>query len=290
MQRFLIPQVNGVYEFQVGNNADVGLPYHKLMLEVTLDQPGARMKVETRPTEDADWVPVSEAASLTIVNTLDTMFCSVAKYYRFTITGIVGGSGHTIIVRIFDALSWLGAMPPVGLYEGLRAMTVQSYTEANVKNGVQYECSIYVGALAGGANIDLVFNTGSKPVIVKNRQVGFTGVGLEAIVYGGTTFTGGTTVPVYNLTALNPVATTVQVLLNPTILTTGTEGGARSHYIGTSSGAGNQVGTFVAPDTERVLAPFTTYMLRLTNLDSQAIKATVYLTWYEGTLDLPRLL
>lgn len=289
MQRFQFAQTNGIYTFEIGNHSDVNLPYHQLMVETSLDQPLARIKVEVRASEDTDWILVSEAQSLPVVGNTASQFCAVAKYYRFTLTGIVGGSGQSVVLRIYDSTSWFGAMPPVGLYEGIRAMTVQSYTEANVKNGLQYECSYYLPSLAAGATASLTFSTGAKPVIVKNRQVAFTGSKVTGRVYSGTTYTGGTVVTPYNLTAISPIASTVVLRLDPTILTPGTEGGAPSHYIGSDLNGNQQAGTFVSPDVERILAPFTVYRLAITNDDIEATKLSVYLTWYEGTPDLPRV-
>lgn len=37
----------------------------------------------------------------------------------------------------------------------------------------------------------------------------------------------------------------------------------------------------------RVLKPNTKYLLRITNNDAAAQKIAAYLTWYEGTPDLP---
>ena len=38
---------------------------------------------------------------------------------------------------------------------------------------------------------------------------------------------------------------------------------------------------------EKILRPNTVYLLRLTNLDTQAMQVSAYISWYEGGLDLP---
>lgn len=74
--------------------------------------------------------------------------------------------------------------PPSGIYTGLRAVTTQSYTEANSKNGTQHEGSTLFN-LAGLATNDTFFVTGALPVSLKGRVIGFTGDGVTAEIFTG---------------------------------------------------------------------------------------------------------
>jgi len=176
---------------------------------------------------------------------------------------------------------------PDGLFSGTRATTIQNYTEANVKNGVQFEISSPVTSLAAGANLDVIFITGSKPVIIKGRTIKFNGVFLTTRVYRDPSYTGGTPVTPFNLNDINPVDTTVQVISGATVSSPGTEFGAPTYEIG-SSGIGNvQISTYSTQGIERELRPNTVYLQRTTNGDGTAQSVTGALTWYEGAPDLP---
>lgn len=174
-------------------------------------------------------------------------------------------------------------------FTGLRALVVQNYTEANVKNGLQFEMSGNNDAVAAGGNVDIVFTVGSKPVIVKERIVAFTGTKITAQVFEAPTVTGGTgtTVVVYNLNRISPAATTVSALLGQTVTNNGTKVGADTVAYGGSGVGQSVVSTFAAQGAERILKPNTKYLLRITNGDAAAQKIAVYATWYEGTPDLP---
>lgn len=172
-------------------------------------------------------------------------------------------------------------------FRGLRALVTQSYTEANVKNGLQYEASGYNAAVAAGASFDIEFNTTTKRVVIKDRQVAFTGAGVTINVYEAPTTSAGTAGTVYNLNRVNPVATTVNYKTAPTVTVSGTQIGATSYGLGGTGVSQTEVSSFAAPGVERVLKPSTKYLLRITNNDAAAQKIAAYITWYEGTSDLP---
>lgn len=185
-------------------------------------------------------------------------------------------------------MSELWPFVPYGLYLGTRAITQQNYVEANVKNGVQFESSSGHVVLAAGANHDVVFITGDKPVIIKGRIMKFNGVLLSTRIYRAPTYTGGTPAAVYNLNDIDPVASTVQLLFGATVTDAGTEFGAPTFELG-SSGLGNeQTSVYSFSGIERVLRPNTAYLQRTTNLDGVNQTIVGSLTWYEGTPDFPR--
>ena len=177
---------------------------------------------------------------------------------------------------------------PQGLFVGLRAMTTQSYTEANVKNGLQYEANSPLISLAAAANSDILFTTGSKPVIIKSRTIAFSGVGISAAVYEAPTITAnGTAIAAYNLSRIIPTAAVSTLSSGPTVTATGTQISAKTFAIG-STGVGNSsLGTYAVSGSERVLKPQTSYLLRITNTGPDTCSISAYISWYEGTPDLP---
>lgn len=176
---------------------------------------------------------------------------------------------------------------PDGVFIGTRAMTVQGYTEANVKNGVQFNTSRRVLSLAGNTNSDSIFLTGAKPVILKARKIGYTGNGVSASIYTSPTYTGGTPAAVTNPNNINPAVSSIVLLSSPVITNIGTLTTAIAYSEGniTSQGRGNAEATL---GEEVIMRPNTAYLLRVTSLDSAAQNFNAYLSWYEGPPDLPR--
>lgn len=172
-------------------------------------------------------------------------------------------------------------------FRGLRALVTQSYTEANVKNGLQFEASGYNAAVAAGASFDIEFQTGTKPVIIKDRQVAFTGAGITINAYEAPTTSAGTAGTVYNPNRRNPIAATASYKTAPTVTAPGSQFGATTYGFGGTGVGPSSVSAFATPGMERVLKPNTRYLLRITNNDAAAQKIAVYITWYEGTPDLP---
>lgn len=176
---------------------------------------------------------------------------------------------------------------PSGLFAGLRAITTQSYTEANAKNGVEHEGSTLLIALAGTASNDTVFLTGSLPVSIKQRTISYSGVGVSSFIYEAPTYTGGSPVEYQNASAINPVAGLSQIIVGSTVTSDGDLVFAPNHLLGSASQTGKG-DIFAIPGSEKLLKPNTAYLLRITSLDSQAQNVSSFLSWYEGELDLPR--
>lgn len=170
---------------------------------------------------------------------------------------------------------------------GLRSVVTQPYIEVNVKRGVQYEVASNTAALAIGGNIDTIFITGAKPVVIKSRIVKFNGVSLVTRVYRAPSYTGGSTVPYFNLNDRDPVVGGVSILGGATVSAPGVEFGAPTFDIGSTDVGNSSLSTYSIIGIERVLRPNTTYLQRIAN-DSAAIqRVTGYLTWYEGDTDFP---
>ena len=174
---------------------------------------------------------------------------------------------------------------PAGLYEGTRAMTTQSYNEANVKNGVQHEGSTLL-TLAGSASNDTIFLTGALPVSLKGRFISYTGDGVQGDIFEAPTYTGGIDTPYQNANAINPVVGLAKILVGPAVTVDGVLKFAPAYSIGNQSNQGKGSSASVLGE-ERILKPNTAYLLRLTSLDTASQQVSSFLTWYEGELDLP---
>lgn len=249
--------------------------------------PGANAKisVEYRLIGSSTWLKVPKATLVALTAPVVFYAFGAIEEYRISLTGVVGGSGLVAWVADVDS----EGVPP-GLFEGNRAMTVQTYIEANVKNGVQYELSSYNPTLGAGASQDTIFTTGNKPVLVKTRLIGHdSNKMVEARVYKNTVFTpgSGTVVPFFNLSDINPVTGGVVVRAGATISNIGSEFGAPTYSIGSSAQAQSTVGTFQNSGFERELAPNTNYALRVTNQGTQPCQLSAYISWFEGAPDLP---
>jgi hypothetical protein len=172
---------------------------------------------------------------------------------------------------------------------GSQALTVQPFTEANCKAGVQYEISAYNPALAAGASQDTIVITGNKPVVIKNRQIGFDGGYIISNTYKNPTYTGGVALPYYNLSEMDPQAGTAVFLGGATVTNTGTQVAATTHAIGSDTpGTGSvaHFGSYATEGLERIFPPNSTYLVRITNGNGVACKVSVYATWYEGLLNI----
>jgi len=199
---------------------------------------------------------------------------------------LAGTNAITAAVKVWrgdDARSGI----PDGAFSGLRALTFQNYVEANVKNGVQYEVSSDTLALANGASIDTIFITGANPIVIKNRLVKFNGTHLTTRVYRTPTYTGGSIVPYFNLNDRNSIAGTVVIRAGATVTAVGTEFGAPTFDIGSAGNGNSSLSTYSTLGIERLLAPNTTYLQRITNDSGATQEVSSYLTWYEGQTDLP---
>lgn len=176
---------------------------------------------------------------------------------------------------------------PDGLFSGMRAMTSQSFIEANVKNGRVFEASSAPVSLAAAGNLDIILITGNTPVIVKDRKIKFNGVLLTTRIFRAPTYTGGSLLTAYNLNDTSSAVSSVQILGGVAVSATGTEFGAPTYEIGSSGLGSSQLSTFSTPGTERILRPNTVYLQRTTNGDATPYLVSGALIWYEGPIDLP---
>lgn len=178
-----------------------------------------------------------------------------------------------------------GEPAPSGLYEGTRAITIQGYVEANVKNGVQHEGSALFSIGGGGVN-DTIFLTGNTSVSLKGRKISYDGAGVSAFIFEAPTYTGGSSAEYQNANNINPVLGLSTILVGTTVSDDGILAFSPVHSLGSTSffGGDAQISQIEA---EHILKPNTAYLLRLVNLDTTTQRVASHLSWYEGTLDLP---
>ena len=205
---------------------------------------------------------------------------------RVSLAGTGAVTARVAVWRGFDS----GSGVPPGAFTGLRAMTVQSYDEANKKRGVQWEASrlVTIASNAPANNVYSIIKTGSKPVDLKSRIFGYDGLGIVGRIFKTPTYTGGTADPLFNM---NPrylgTQPEVQILTGFTLTNNGTKCGADIYAVGpsTNQSRGTTPREF---GSNRVLdEPNTSYLLVIESLDTASQLVTARIELYEGGLDLP---
>lgn len=176
---------------------------------------------------------------------------------------------------------------PTDVFRGLRAATVQFYTEANVKRGTQHEASALFTDVPAGGSIYTAFITGSKPVSLKARHITYTGKGVKIDIFKDPIYTGGVSpTPYFNSNDMFKVEGELVGVSNPNVTDEGTQVFASGFAIGNQSNQG-QGSSGVDLGGENILSPNTTYLLKLESLDSGIQDIASFLYWYEGELDFP---
>jgi len=189
-----------------------------------------------------------------------------------------------------ELLSNLTTALPEGISTGFRAVTTQSYVEANVKNGAQWEVGLYDPVFPSLAVNDVVIITGSVPIVLKGRALRFDGLGLMTSTFEAPAYSGGTPIPFYNLNHRNQATPEIQILGGTTVTDDGVQLSANKYFLG-SDAVGNTITSsegFEAQGAEFIFAANTTYLFKITSIDDTSTQRVFsYVTWYEGDTDLP---
>jgi hypothetical protein len=241
--------------------------------------------IEYRNLGGGPWVPLAKAIDLPVTSGyVNVRLDGQVAALRVTFAGLVGGAGAAL---------WSGSEAlPAGVANGNAALIVQPYTEANVKNGLQY----YVRAnwpltdtIASGETVKLHFQTGAKPVIVKLRD--FSYVAEEIIIrlfVGPTGVAGGEPLVIHNYNSLNGVPSTCAAAKNVTTVTDGVElDGDDPETLFGAGVAPQRTSAAIPVGRERILPPLTFFIVSITNSGAGAARAQYFLDWFEGTPDLP---
>lgn len=180
---------------------------------------------------------------------------------------------------------------PQGAFTGLRAMTIQGYIEANIKNGLQFYVrkSYPLGSeIGGGDSVELLFRTTTKTIIPKSRVVSYIGEEFQIEIFESPTLTDdGTPINPSNFNRVNPVASTVEFYESPTATADGTPIEPEPEYYFGAASAIFRNASALSESRERILPPNTDYLIRITNNDTGAGRFSYFLDWYEGDPDLP---
>lgn len=129
-------------------------------------------------------------------------------------------------------------------------------------------------AVDGHLQIAIAWPAGVLPHAVFNYQCGGD---ARFYVYENPTTSGGTALPIHRRNRALATTSTGAAVYNPTVSNVGTEIFGEivtSGQGGTGAGGGGYT-------YEYVLAPLTTYLFRLTNINAQAHIAELLIEWYE---------
>lgn len=213
-------------------------------------------------------------------------FGGPAARMRVSLAGTNAVTARVVIWRGFDA----GFGIPPGAFSGQRAITVQAYDEANKKLGVQWEASriLTIASNDPANNAYSIIRTGSKPVDLKSRVLGYDGIGVIGRIYKNPTFTGGAPDALFNM---NPrflgSSPEADLLVGFTLTDKGTKCGADIYAVGPSSNQ-SRGATPREFGSNRILdEPNTSYLLEIESRDTAAQVITARIELYEGGLDLP---
>lgn len=192
---------------------------------------------------------------------------------------------------VLDLNTGLFGMPS-GLFEGLRAITVQPYTEANVKNGLQfYIRAVWPkgGEIPAGATRKIWFNTGPSPIIVKARVFEFDAEELRIDLFSGPTgVTDGTTITPRNYNRVSGFAAVSQAKKNVTTVSDGTpfDPDDPEYFFGASNSPQRTPGS-ILQGRERILPANTEFIVAITNTGASIARCQYFLDYYQGGTDLP---
>lgn len=169
------------------------------------------------------------------------------------------------------------------VYTGTQAFTVQSFTEANVKNGVQY----YLAEVFELSNSEVkyfTFTTGNKDTIVKFRQISVNG-GLEYKVFRNPIVASdGVNVAVNNFNDYYFENNEIIIQEDPTVTSEGEQWDVLEAFAGHGQQQGG--GVFGTSGAERILKANTTYLVKFDNTENSTIRVQYLVSWYEGPLSI----
>lgn len=215
--------------------------------------------IEVSPFDSGDyWIPVS-----------GNNYYGVAVRLRITKNNLPAGAA-SLHVSI-----WRSGVTPLATQ-----ILTTSYSERANKAGALFTASRRVTDVAGGSNLDSVLITGTRQVIFNQRIIGYTGKGVIASIYRAANVTGGTESDINNPNDVTPKATTVQVRTGVTVTDLGSLTVAATYSEGNSSNQGQGNSQAKLGETI-IMAPNTTYLLRITSLDTAAQNINAYISWLE---------
>lgn len=138
------------------------------------------------------------------------------------------------------------------------------------RKGLAFEASAdYSGvdAIAADGKSEVIFVTGSKPVIFYSRRLSFAGVGVNAYIYRDPVYTGGTvSIETNNANDVNPAPPLSSFISGATVTDDGILSRAPVYVYGNASIQGKGAVLEVIDDPQLML-PNSTYLFVLKNRD-----------------------
>lgn len=133
--------------------------------------------------------------------------------------------------------------------------------------------------LASAGNLDHVLTVGPNPIIMRALHISSTGSPVRTEYYSGPSFSGGTAQGIGNNNTTSSRVTECTMVSDPTVTAVGSP---LAEDIFPDVGGGGQSGIAGAIENSIwILAPNTSYLIRLINDDSQAVDAVFNFAWYE---------
>lgn len=259
--------------------------YHQLILFFATAPSAGTVVIEYQLVGTTAWVVLQHANGASVIpGFLNIRADGPISNFRITFTGLVGGAAPVL---------WIDTQgQPAGLFGGLAAIITQPYTEANVKNGLQFNLRAVwplADVIPTGTARKIWFKTNAKPVIVKLREFQYVGEEMKIELFiSPTGVSAGTDLTVHNYNGVSPVATTVQAKKNVTITGNGTpfDAGDPEHFFGGANDPQRQAAS-IPQGRERILPANTEFAVVITNTGTGNARAQYFLDWYEGGTDLP---
>lgn len=229
------------------------------------------------------WKPVYPFA------TGEWRFNGPASRVRISLTGVTGYVTYRVLVwRTNDPMPLI----PDGSYTGLRALVTQPYTEANVKNGLQfYLRAVYPKAspIPAGETRKIWVSVGDSPLIIKLRIVEFDAEELRLDIYSGPTgVTGGTTITPRNYNRVSPQPGLITARKGVTTTSDGTpfDPDDPEYFFGASNSPQRNPGS-LPQGRERILPANVAFIVAFTNTGTGNARVQYFLDFYQGGTDLP---
>lgn len=238
------------------------------------------MQVQAVPLNaSGNYVPLTTGAVLVEVSPFDSgdywVPVNAGSYYGLAVRARITKSSLPAGVTSLHVSIWRSGVSPMP-----SQILATSYAEHANKAGRLFTASRRVSPVAGGANLDSAFITGGRQVIFNQRIIGYTGRGVIASVYRAATLTGGVASEINNPNDVNPQTPTVQVLTGVTVTNIGNLTVAATYSEGNSSNQGQGNSQAKLGETI-IMAPNTTYLLRITSLDTADQNINAYISWIE---------
>ncbi len=152
-----------------------------------------------------------------------------------------------------------------------------------LKNGTTFEAARYQSVLSTVSNMDTLFTTGEKPVVLFSRLASKSGDSISLTLYKSPTYTGAVLVPDYCLNQNAPTVSTANVYTG-SVSATGTQIASTQYLLssgllglGGTNGTGSLGGALMLPANS-------SFLFRIYNPLLAAQAVYFQLMWYEGAL------